>query len=79
MADLEKSNRYDRQLADVLAGRTPLNVETLLRLPLDPNEKRVLLRVAAQRYPANAKALLSLAEQLDFQHDVTSLCLRHAL
>ena len=79
LADLAKSSRYERQLGDMLAGRTPLNVEFLLRLPLEPNEKRVLLMVAAERYPKEAKTLRNLAQKLDFQHDVTSLCLRHVV
>jgi hypothetical protein len=38
-------------------------------------DKRVLLVVAAKRFPDHAKDLLPLARRLDFYADVTSLCL----
>jgi hypothetical protein len=79
LAALAKSNRHERQLGDVLAGRRPLDVDELRRLPLALDAKRVLLAVAADRSPKQAKELRALARKLDFQRDVTSLCLRKVL
>jgi hypothetical protein len=74
-----KGDRYLRQLGDVLAGRKPVDVEALRRLPLEPRWKPALLAVVARRYPDRAKDLLPLIRTLDFERDATSLCLRQVL
>jgi hypothetical protein len=48
-------------------------------MPIDPKQKRVLLAVVARRQPEQAKDVLELARKLDYQRDVTSLCLRQVL
>lgn len=78
-AELAKGRRYQRQLADVLAGRKPPDVSALRRLPVDPGQKAVLLAAVARRHPESAKELLPLARKFDFNADATSLCLRHLL
>jgi hypothetical protein len=56
-----------------------LDVEWLRGLMIDVRNKRVLVAVAARRFPDKAKELLALARVLDFHRDVTSLCLRKVL
>jgi tetratricopeptide (TPR) repeat protein len=79
LACLERLDRYSRQLGAMLAGRQPLNVHLIRRLPIEPREKRVLLAIVAQRDPDEAQELLSLARSLNFYLDGTSLCLRKIL
>jgi hypothetical protein len=79
LSSLEKSDRYSRQLAAMLSGRKPLDPELVRRLPIEPNTKRVLVAIAAQKFPAHQKALLPLARTLNFELDVNSLCLRKIL
>jgi hypothetical protein len=75
LALLARGSRQERQLGDMLAGRQLATTEGVRRLTIDPSRKRVLVAVAARRYPALAGELLPLARQLDFQRDATSLCL----
>jgi tetratricopeptide (TPR) repeat protein len=75
MASLDKSDRYSRQLSAMLTGRQPVTLPALRRLPMHALHKRVLLVVAAKRFPDLSKDLISLARQLDFYADATSLCL----
>ncbi len=75
MASLDKSDRYSRQLSAMLTGRQPVSLPVLRRLPMHALHKRVLLVVAAKRFPDLSKDLISLARQLDFYADATSLCL----
>jgi hypothetical protein len=79
LADLQKGGREQRLFGELLAGRKPLEGHAAQRVPLEPDSKRVLLAVLAQRYPDRAKDFLSLARRLDFQHDAISLCLRSFL
>jgi tetratricopeptide (TPR) repeat protein len=79
LAATAKGDRFLRQLGDVLAGRKPVDVEALRRLPLEPRWKPALLAVVARRYPDRAKDLLPLIRTLDFERDATSLCLRQVL
>jgi tetratricopeptide (TPR) repeat protein len=79
LAELGKGGREERRLAGMLAGKQPLNADILRRLPMQPEHKRVLLAVVAKARPEEAKDLLDLARKLDFQRDVTSLCLRKVL
>jgi tetratricopeptide (TPR) repeat protein len=79
LAALDKERGPQHQLDDMLAGRRPLDVDQVLRLRIEPLRKRVLLAVAAQRDPKKAKELLTLARQLDYAPDATSLCLRKLL
>ena len=79
VAALAKSRPSQRQVGDMLAGRKPLNVDRLIRLPVEPEQKRVLLVVFAQRHPETAAKLLPLARGLDFTQDVTSMCLRKVM
>lgn len=79
LADLGKGGRGQRLFGDVLTGHKPIASRLPQRLPLDPISKRVLLAVAAQRFPDQARELLTMARKLDFQHDAISLCLRKYL
>jgi hypothetical protein len=72
---LDKHDRFTREMGAMLAGRQPVNQVRLRRLPIDSMDKRVLLVVAARRFPDQAKDLLLLARKLDFLADGTSLCL----
>lgn len=79
LGSLMKSDRHDRQLADILAGKQPMNATLITRLPIETSEKRVFLAAAARRFPEQQKTLMPLARKLDFQHDATSLCLQKLL
>ena len=68
-----------RQLGEILAGKQPADATALRLLPIDPDKKRVLLVLVAKKFPALSAELVPLALQLDFEHDVTSLCLRKVL
>ena len=72
---LDKEDRYGREFSATLAGRRPLDVNRVKKLPIEPSNKRVLLLVVARRFPDRAKELLPLARKLDFVADATSLCL----
>ena len=72
---LDKEDRYSRELGATLAGRRPLDVNRLKKLPIEPLNKRVLLLVVTRRFHDQAKDLLPLARKLDFVADATSLCL----
>lgn len=75
LVDLEKEGRDERFFADLLAGRKTMAEISPPRSPIEPEKKRVLLTVLAERYPQKAKDLLPLAKRLDYQHDAVSLCL----
>lgn len=77
--DLKKRGREEQLLGDILAGKKPFDARLVQRLPIEPTSKRVLLAVAAQRYPDHAKELLALARRLNFQRDAISLCLEKVL
>jgi tetratricopeptide (TPR) repeat protein len=79
MAALDRDDRHTRQLAEILAGRKPVDMGLITRLPIDAREKRVLVTVAARRFPDKAEELLRFARTLDFHRDPTSLCLRQIL
>jgi tetratricopeptide (TPR) repeat protein len=72
---LRKAGGEMRRLALVLKGKSDPDVETIRRLPIDPGQKRVLLAVIAERYPALKKDLEPLSRALDYTPDATSLCL----
>ncbi len=76
---LLKRDHHSRRLGEMMAGRQPLNVELIRKLPLDPKEKRVLLAAVAFRLPEQANGLRELALALDFHRDTLSLCLRRCL
>jgi hypothetical protein len=76
LEELAHGDRYHRTLGKVLAGTVPVKPVDVRELLIDPDAKRVLLRVVAQRFPDSAKDLLPLARKLDFHHDETSLCLK---
>ena len=75
LAELKKTGRDYRLFADYLEGRQPPATRLAQRLPIEPNAKRVLLAVAAQRLPEQKQELLALAKRLDFYRDAVSLCL----
>jgi tetratricopeptide (TPR) repeat protein len=75
LADLKNGDRYQKVFGDTLAGRAPQAGRLPRQLPIEPQSKRVLLAVLAQRYPDQALELLTLAKRLDFQRDAISLCL----
>jgi tetratricopeptide (TPR) repeat protein len=79
LADLGKGGRDERRLAEMLAGKQPVNGDILRRLPMQPEHKRILLAVVARAHPEHAQDLLDLARKMDFQRDATSLCLRKVL
>lgn len=79
LADLRQGDREEKLIGEILAGRKPLAVPSLQRLPIEPSNKRVLLAVLAQRYPGQAKELLTLAKKLNYHHDAVSLCLHKFL
>jgi hypothetical protein len=69
---LKAEGQQERVMAEILEGKKPLNLAK--RVPIDPNTKRVLLAVLAQRNPDQRAELLALAKKLDFHHDPISLC-----
>jgi hypothetical protein len=79
LATMAKADHHTRRLGEMLSGNRPLETDLVRRLPIDPEQKRVLLAVIAQRHPETANDLLPLARALDFQRDGTSLCLRKLL
>jgi hypothetical protein len=72
---LEAGGREERLFAEVLKGEKPLDVAAVSKQPIEPDKKRVLLLVLAQRNPAQAADLIKLAKKLDYQRDAVSLCL----
>ena len=56
-------------LGKMLAGAVPMKPAELQEMLIDPDEKRVLLLVVAQRFPDSSKEILPLARKLDFHHD----------
>ena len=79
LADLNKGTQEERILAKLLSDKKPIASRFAQRAHLEPSQKRVLLAVLAQRYPAQAKEMLPLASKLNYQHDAISLCLRKFL
>jgi tetratricopeptide (TPR) repeat protein len=79
LAELQKGSRHERRFGEILSGKKPFDPRLALRLAIEPDKKRVLLAVAAQRHPQHAKELLELARRLNFQRDSMSLCLRKHL
>src|SRR5262249_28884520 len=75
---LGQQGRRGRQFAEMLTGKRAVDFELVRRLTLDPRHKRVVVAVAAKRFPEFGKDLSALAQQLDFHRDPTSLCLRQA-
>lgn len=76
---LANDDRDHRYVAAVLSGEKPFDWETVRMLVIDPETKRVLLPVLAQRFPDQADNLKRLTRQLNYQRDDVSLCLRHLL
>jgi len=76
---LKAEGRQEKIVAEILEGRKPLTPGVAQRVPIDPNAKRVLLAVLAQRYPDQSADLLALSRKLDFHHDAISLCLGKVL
>jgi tetratricopeptide (TPR) repeat protein len=79
LAGLAKSRASWRRMGEILAGRRPLDADLVCRLSILPDQKRILLAVAARRYPAQSAQFLALAERLNFTPDALGLCLRQAL
>jgi tetratricopeptide (TPR) repeat protein len=79
LAALSKGRAPLRTLGEMLAGRRPIKEDQIRRLPIEVEQKRVLLAVVARRFPNSSKELLPLARKLDFSPDVTSLCLQKIL
>jgi hypothetical protein len=79
LAALKREDNPSRELATILEGKSPVDAGKLRRLAIEPGRKRVLLAVAAKRFPRTSKDLLPLARSLDFSPDATSLCLRKIL
>ena len=73
---LEHGGHDRRLLAKVLSGAQPVDFAMLRELPIDPGQKRVLLAVVVQRFPAANKEIAALARRLDFDRDEVSLCLK---
>ncbi len=76
IACLDRGGRDLRYLGKVLKGSEPIDAAALRELPIDPDQKRVLLTVVAQRFPDADKTIAALARRLDYQRDEVSLCLR---
>jgi tetratricopeptide (TPR) repeat protein len=79
LASLTKTRGESRHLAEVLAGRSKASAEQFRRMAIEPDQKRVLLLVAADRFPDQSKELVRLARTLNFSPDPTALCLRRFL
>ena len=73
--DLRKADPEQKLFADLLDGKQPSREGLLRRIPVDPNDKRALLLVYAQRFPQQGTEAIALARQLNFQHDAIALCL----
>jgi predicted Zn-dependent protease len=76
---LKKSGARNRRVAELLSADKSFNADTFCRLPSEISQKRVLLVVAALRYPGEKKKFLELARKLDFSPDAASLCLHQYL
>ncbi|MGL5094699.1 MAG: tetratricopeptide repeat protein [Planctomycetia bacterium] len=79
LADLAMGGGEERLFGDVLAGRKPMAEYPLTKLIVGADSKRVLLLVAAERFPAQADEFRSLAKKLNYQYDSTSLCVNRFL
>ncbi|HEV3081824.1 MAG TPA: tetratricopeptide repeat protein [Gemmataceae bacterium] len=75
LSALAKGDREERRFAAMLAtGKAP-DLEQVRQAPIDPDIKRVAIAAAAAHSPDRTKELRELAQKLDFQRDLTSLCL----
>lgn len=74
--ELTQQGRSERQVAAWLEGNKG-EAKVLLDAWLHPEDKRVVLLVAAGRFPDHAEAFRKLARTLNFQRDEVSLVLEH--
>jgi tetratricopeptide (TPR) repeat protein len=74
--DLAKQGRSEREVAAWLTGKKG-DAKVLLEALLHPEDKRVVLLVAAGRFPDHAEAFGKLARTLNIQRDEVSLVLDH--
>ena len=76
LAQLGKGDPDERVFGDILAGKRAPGARLPQRLPINPDNKRALLAVLAQRHPDLAGEILPLAKKLNYHHDAIALCLR---
>jgi hypothetical protein len=79
---IESLNNEDRDIrlfADYLQSKDEAVVEKMLQCFIEPNIKRVLLLVGADRFPKSKDKLQSLAMTLNFNSDGVSLCMKQIL
>lgn len=72
---LGKRNKSSRRLRDLLSNPKAESIDEIRRQTFTADDKRIFLAVAARKLPGNTQPLITLAKQLNFQRDVTSLCL----
>jgi hypothetical protein len=75
LAALGKGDREERRFAALLGTGKAIDLELVRQAPIDPDIKRVAVAAAAAHSSDKTKELRELARKLDFQRDLTSLCL----
>jgi hypothetical protein len=75
--ELGKQGRSERAIAAILTGAKPMDAKVFLESLIFPEEKRIVLFVAANQFPEHAAAFRKLAKILNVQRDEVSLVLEH--
>lgn len=76
---LADGDRIDRELGRMVSGRVPIDPARVRMLHGNPEQKRIVAAVLADRCPDHAEALRSLARQLNFSRDAAGLVLVHVM
>lgn len=70
--------RDERLIQQMILKKIPFDIEKVRKSVSNPQDKRVVVHLAAKWIPEHAKELRELATKLDFQRDEVSLCLKKA-
>ena len=73
---MEAGDRDTRRAATILKANNEDEAEKLLTLRTSIEAKRIILLVAAVKFPEQADRLSALARKLDFEGDPTALCIK---
>lgn len=73
--DIRTTSRNAKPLIEMLDGKTPFQFEAAKNAFIAAEEKRAVLLVLADRFPAHAAPLKALAKKLNFQHDAYSMAI----
>ncbi len=73
---MEAGDRDTRRAATIFKTNNEDEAEKLLTLRTSIEAKRIILLVAAVKFPEQADVFLALASKLDFEGDPTALCIK---